>query len=77
MIGSLKDFKNTGKTVTYFFVNTDGTVVVRSSSDYIPKMIDIAGGKYIFRILRTQKARVLLWNCRWKSFMQKQRMQII
>ena len=41
VIGSLKDFKNTGKTVAYFFVNTDGTVVVRSSSDYIPKSASV------------------------------------
>ena len=57
MIGSLKDFKNTGKTVAYFFVNTDGTVIVRSSSDYIPKMIDIAGGKYIFQDLKNTKSK--------------------
>lgn len=36
-------------------MNTDGTVVVRSSSDYIPKMIDIAGGKYIFQDLKEHK----------------------
>ena len=57
VIGSLKDFKNTGKTVAYFFVNTDGTVVVRSSSDYIPKMIDIAGGKYIFSDLKNTESK--------------------
>ena len=57
VIGSLKDFKNTGKTVAYFFVNTDGTVIVRSSSDYIPKMIDIAGGKYIFQDLKNTKSK--------------------
>ena len=57
VIGNLKDFKNTGKTVAYFFVNTDGTVVVRSSSDYIPKMIDIAGGKYIFQDLKNTKSK--------------------
>ena len=33
VIENLKDFKNTGKTVAYFFVNADGTVVVRSSKD--------------------------------------------
>ncbi len=50
VIENLKDFKNTGKTVAYFFVNADGTVVVRSSKDYIPKMIGIAGGKYLLEI---------------------------
>ena len=57
VIENLKDFKNTGKTVAYFFVNADGTVVVRSSKDYIPKMIDIENT--FFQILRIQKARVL------------------
>ena len=57
VIGSLKDFKNTGKTVAYFFVNTDGTVVVRSSKDYIPKMIGIAGGKYIFSDLKNTESK--------------------
>lgn len=48
VIEELKDFKNTGKTVAFFYVSTDGTVVVRKSKDYIPKMIEIAGGKYAF-----------------------------
>lgn len=48
VIEELKDFKNTGKTVAFFYVSTDGTVVVRKSKDYIPKMIEIAGGKYVF-----------------------------
>lgn len=59
VIENLKDFKNTGKTVAYFFVNADGTVVVRSSKDYIPKMIGIAEENTFFQILRIQKARVL------------------
>ena len=57
VIENLKDFKNTGKTVAYFFVNADGTVVVRSSKDYIPKMIDIAGGKYIFSDLKNTESK--------------------
>lgn len=57
VIESLKGFKNTGKTVAFFFVNTDGTVIVRSGSDYIPKMIDIAGGKYIFSDLKNTESK--------------------
>ena len=48
LIDGLEDFPNTGKTVAYFSVNTDGSVVVRTNNDYIPSMIDLAGGKYIF-----------------------------
>ena len=38
----------TGKTVAFFFITTNGAVNVRKSSDYIPKMIELAGGAYVF-----------------------------
>lgn len=40
--------EKTDKTVAFFFVTSNGLVQVRQSSDYIPKMIELAGGKYIF-----------------------------
>jgi iron complex transport system substrate-binding protein len=48
IIDELKDFENTEKKVVYFYVNTSGAVVVKSASDYIPRMIEIAGGRYVF-----------------------------
>ncbi len=51
VIEELKDLQNTEKTVAFFHVNTDGTVVVRKSDDYIPAMIELAGGRYAFRDL--------------------------
>ncbi|MBD5469954.1 MAG: ABC transporter substrate-binding protein [Lachnospiraceae bacterium] len=36
------------KTVAFFYITTNGMVNVRVSSDYVPKMIQLAGGKYIF-----------------------------
>ena len=53
VIEELKDFENTGKTVAFFYVNTDGSVVIRNPEDYIPKMIEIAGGKYVFEDIQT------------------------
>lgn len=47
VISDLKDFRNTEKTVAFFYVNTNGSVVVRKSTDYIPRMIEIAGGRYV------------------------------
>lgn len=38
----------TGDTVAFFYITTNGEVNVRKSSDYLPKMIELAGGKYIF-----------------------------
>ncbi len=37
-----------GKTVAFFYITADGAVNVRSTWDYIPKMIELAGGRYIF-----------------------------
>lgn len=52
VMDQLKDFENTEKTVAYFYINTDGSVVVRKSDDYIPQMIEIAGGRYVFKDLK-------------------------
>ena len=51
LISQLKDYKNTEKTVAFFYVTSDGKVVVRSSNDYIPAMIEMAGGRYVFKDL--------------------------
>ncbi len=42
----LQQYEATGKTVAFFYVNSNGSVVVRSNEDYVPKMISLAGGKY-------------------------------
>lgn len=41
------DMENTGKTVAFFYLTSNGSVNVRASSDYVPKMIEISGGNYI------------------------------
>lgn len=43
--------EKTDKTVAFFFVTSNGLIQVRQSSDYIPKMIELAGGKYVFENL--------------------------
>ena len=48
-VEGLDEFPNTEKTVAFFYISTDGKAVVRSSDDYIPAMIDMAGGRYIFK----------------------------
>ena len=51
IVDALEDFPNTGKTVAFFSINSDRSVVVRKSKDIIPNMIELAGGKYIFENL--------------------------
>lgn len=41
------DLENTGKTVAFFYLSSNGSVNVRAKTDYVPKMIEIAGGNYI------------------------------
>lgn len=38
----------TGKTVAFFHISSSGYVVARKSGDYVSKMIELAGGKYVF-----------------------------
>ncbi len=40
--------QDTGKTVAFFYINSNGNAVTRASGDYISKMIDTAGGSNIF-----------------------------
>ncbi|MBO4359784.1 MAG: ABC transporter substrate-binding protein [Eubacteriaceae bacterium] len=53
LISGLEGFENTEKTIVYFYVATNGSVVIRNPKDYIPTMIEIAGGRYAFADLQT------------------------
>ncbi len=43
----LLEKEDTGKTVAFFYVTSNGLINVRKSGDYITKMIEIAGGDYV------------------------------
>lgn len=51
IVQSLSGMEPTDKTVAYFYVTSNGTVSVRKSADYLPTMIELAGGKYVFEDL--------------------------
>lgn len=42
--------EKTGKTVAFFYIMTNGAVNVKKPSDYIPRLIEQAGGTYIFGV---------------------------
>ena len=48
VVNKISKAKSTGKTVAFFYISTDGKAVVRRGNDYIPTMIKMAGGKYVF-----------------------------
>jgi hypothetical protein len=43
--------------VMIFFITSNGLVQIRRSSDYIPKMIELAGGRYIFEDMGKEGGR--------------------
>lgn len=47
-ISEILSEENTGKKVAFFYINSAGGVVVRKPADYVPEMIRMAGGEYIF-----------------------------
>ena len=48
--------ENTGKTVAFFYISSSGYAIARKSGDYVTKMIELAGGNYIFKNLGDPKS---------------------
>ena len=60
--------ETTGKTVAFFYITSNGLVQVRQSTDYIPKMIELAGGKYVFENLGDPDSRRSTVNLQLEDF---------
>jgi iron complex transport system substrate-binding protein len=60
--------EKTEQTVAFFFVTSNGLVQVRQSSDYVPKMIELAGGKYIFENLGDSEMKRSTMNMQVEEF---------
>lgn len=46
----------TDQTVAFFYITTTGTANVRKSGDYVSRMIELAGGRYVFEDLDSGSA---------------------
>ncbi|MGN0245880.1 MAG: ABC transporter substrate-binding protein [Lachnospiraceae bacterium] len=60
--------EKTNQTVAFFFITSNGLVQVRQSSDYIPKMIELAGGTYIFENLGDDETKRSTINMQVEEF---------
>lgn len=67
-LNSIKDSENTGKTVAFFYINSMGSANVRKSNDYVSKMIELAGGNYIFNDLGTDEEGLSTMNMGMEDF---------
>lgn len=56
LMDSIKVKKTKKQTVAFFYLATNDQVVVRKSNDYVSKMIELAGGEYIFKNLGKNNA---------------------
>lgn len=65
--------ENERQTVAFFYITANGYANVRKPNDYISKMIDLAGGRYIFTgdDLNTEENALSTMNMDIESFYQK------
>ena len=78
-LDSILTEKNTGKTVAFFYITTNGSVNIRKPGDYTSKMIELAGGNYLFSAggFKGRRKRFVYHEYSDRRlFMQQQRMQI-
>lgn len=47
-LDKVENLGDTGKTVAFFYISSSGSAITRKSRDYVTKMIELAGGQYIF-----------------------------
>lgn len=50
-VASISDSEVSDQSVAFFYITTNGEANVRKSTDYLPRMIEMAGGSYIFEKL--------------------------
>jgi len=67
-IKHITEVVNTGKTVAFFYISSSGNVIARKSGDYVTKMIELAGGNYIFDNLGDPNNAVGTINLEMETF---------
>ncbi len=60
--------EKTNKTVAFFYITSNDMVQVRRPTDYVPKMIELAGGKYIFENLGDEESNRSTMNMQLEEF---------
>ncbi len=67
-LAGLKELEETGQTVAFFHINSNGAAVVRKPGDYVSKMIELAGGTYIFSDLGEDDNALSTVNMQMETF---------
>ena len=67
-LASLQDLEKTGKKAAFFYISSNGSVIVRKPSDYVSKMIELAGGTYPFTDVPDDGTALSTLNMQMESF---------
>ena len=67
-LASLQDLEKTGKKAAFFYIGSNGSVIVRKPSDYVSKMIELAGGTYPFTDIPDDGTALSTMNMQMESF---------
>ena len=59
--------EETGRTVVFFYLSSNGEVKVRRADDYIPQLIRLAGGTYVFDDLE-EGSGMSAMTLQWEEF---------
>lgn len=68
LLEAVLGLESTGKTVAFFYMSPSGYAVARKSGDYVTKMIELAGGEYIFQNLGDSETATSTVNLEMESF---------
>ena len=67
-LGNLDAGKPLGRTVAFFYISSNGYVNVRKSSDYVAKIIEMAGGSYVPDNLMENENALSTMNMQMEAF---------
>ena len=67
-ICSTQDLNSEKKTVAFFYINSNGSVVVRKPGDYVTKMIAMSGGEYVIKSLPEDENALSTMNMQMEAF---------
>ena len=67
-LAGVLDQPGTGKAVAFFYIHSTGAVNVRKSGDYVAKMIEMAGGEYVFSDLAGEDNALSTMNIQMETF---------
>ena len=60
--------EKTGRTVVFFYVNSNGVINVRKPGDYVAKMISLAGGEYVISTGSEEENALSTMNMQMEDF---------